>query len=240
MPLYRGRDKSWQANPVPPHVQRVQRLSGADTYHGRQYSDLTKDNHEAFRTAYKVNESRGNTKGHPPRSKSDPTLRGRTGRQGSCDDQAPSKPYIWRAEQQSFSRSSVASSSSDGALISCKAVTAPPGYAGYAPGVHAENVFGRGFNKTNKSAKRDVQAYRRGSIPKFEPPPRRNSGGYSKGAEIPGYSGHIPGFKSGSLTERCVPRAAKAHWNPQDHGSFPRIMGTRGDHHYWNKFGATV
>lgn len=36
--------------------------------------------------------------------------------------------------------------------------------------------------------------------------------GYSPGASIPGYQGHVPGIYAGNLISTCTPRAAKANW----------------------------
>lgn len=112
-------------------------------------------------------------------------------------------------------------------------LVAIPGYSGFTPGVHAGNVHGETFARTNKAGLEDVRAYRTGKVPKkFEPPSRwaGEYGTYSPGAEIPGYSGHTPGLHAGNMIGMCTPRCAKAEWRPPNdfgRGKFvePLIVG---------------
>eukprot|EP00929_Paragymnodinium_shiwhaense_P043725 TRINITY_DN22468_c0_g1_i1.p1 TRINITY_DN22468_c0_g1~~TRINITY_DN22468_c0_g1_i1.p1 ORF type:complete len:205 (-),score=27.11 TRINITY_DN22468_c0_g1_i1:254-868(-) len=117
------------------------------------------------------------------------------------------------------------SGNSDANALSNTAVTAPPGYSGYIPGVASGNVIGHTFARANKVAAKDLGSYRRGSIPRFEPPPRNEGDikGYSPGAKIPGYAGFVPGVYAGNLIGTCTPRAAKAEWDPHYHGPRPKM-----------------
>lgn len=130
------------------------------------------------------------------------------------------------ASQRDIKRSSVGSQGSGAnPALSSTAVTAPPGYSGYIPGVAAGNVIGHTFARANKVAAKDLSSYRRGSVPRFDPPQRGTADGttYSAGAKIPGYAGFVPGVYAGNLIGTCTPRAAKAQWEPNEHGPRPKL-----------------
>merc|ERR1719277_1356271 len=119
--------------------------------------------------------------------------------------------------------------------VSTIAAIAPPGYSGYIPGVYAGNVFGHTFARANKHAAKDLDSYRRGSQPKFDPPSRRsppgpNHPGYSHGAQIPGYAGFVSGVYAGNLIATCTPRAAKANWCPLTDGPRPKVEKLKARH----------
>merc|ERR1719277_2204777 len=113
-----------------------------------------------------------------------------------------------------------------------KPIIALPGYGGYQPGVESGNVHGETYVRTNKAGLEHLRTYRAGKIPKHQTPSRWYSeyGTYNVGTEIPGYTGHVPGLRSGNMVGMCTPRSAKAHWRPQGgygRGDFeePLIVG---------------
>jgi len=122
--------------------------------------------------------------------------------------------------------------------ISRMAWTAPPGYSGYTPGVHAQNVFGQSYHRGAKEAITRLRKHRDGTGPNqdergarwIQPSTGREAarigttGSHSMGCEIPGYSGFVPRSYAGNLVGVCVPRATKMGWVPGQDGPNPPLI----------------
>ncbi|CAK9098125.1 unnamed protein product [Durusdinium trenchii] len=70
-------------------------------------------------------------------------------------------------------------------------VTGLPGYTGYVPGKVAENVHALTFQKANERAIAEAQMRKFGQTPLIYR--GRSYDGPAPGAEVPGYTGFIPG-----------------------------------------------
>eukprot|EP00927_Polykrikos_kofoidii_P052854 TRINITY_DN46852_c0_g1_i1.p1 TRINITY_DN46852_c0_g1~~TRINITY_DN46852_c0_g1_i1.p1 ORF type:complete len:239 (+),score=18.12 TRINITY_DN46852_c0_g1_i1:23-718(+) len=146
--------------------------------------------------------------------------------------QTPRRPACSTSSISSRSTATSTRSGSSSAIaevaISPTVLRATAGYSGHLPQVNSENIFGSNFSETNRAAAREQRKLQR-SQSEFRPAPRtartpppgirplpHEKPPFGRGAEVPGYTGHVPGIISGNLVNVSTPRAVKAGWPNND------------------------